>query len=153
MNDKVILTQEGFNKIKEELEHLKKIELPAAIERLKNARELGDLAENADYSQAREQQAFIGGKIEELENKLKYAEIINTGSSTTQVTVGRKVELDCSGRKELYHIVGENESDPVNGKISINSPVAQAIVGKKLGEVVIVKIPAGQKECKIVKII
>lgn len=147
-----ILTKEGHKKLKDELEKLKHEERPAVIERIKNARELGDLSENADYAQAREEQSFIEGRIKEIEAKLKDAQVVNAGASHSQVGVGHTVDLDCSGNKETYQIVGENESDPLNGKISATSPVAEAVLGKKINEMVKIKIPAGTKECKIVKI-
>lgn len=147
-----ILTKAGYEKLTQELDKLKHKDRPAVIERIKNARELGDLSENADYAQAREEQSFIEGRIREIEEKLKTAEVVEAGSGNTSVTVGHTVDLDCSGNKETYQIVGENESDPINGKISATSPVAQAVIGKKVDETVKIKIPAGIKECKIVKI-
>jgi len=152
MSDKVILTEEGYSKLKKELENLKKVQLPEVIERVKNARELGDLSENADYSQAREQQAFMVGKIQEIEEKIKNAEIVSHGSSSAVVGVGNTVEILCSSQKSTYQIVGENESDPALGKISVNSPIAKAILGRRLRETIKVIVPAGEKECKIVKI-
>ena len=148
----IILTHKGREKLKHELDNLKNVQRPEVIERIKNARELGDLSENADYSNAREHQSFIEGKIMDLEEKLKYAEVVDTGSTSSIVGIGHHVELDCSGEKKSYHIVGDNESDPLTGKISINSPLARAIVGKKLGEMVKIKVPAGVKECKVLKI-
>ena len=148
----IILTKSGFEKLNKELEDLKKIERPAVIERIKTARELGDLSENADYSQAREQQPFIEGRIMEIEEKLKSAEIVDSGSTQSTVGVGHTIDLDCNGKPETYQIVGDNESDPLSGKISVHSPIAQAIMGRKLGETVKIKIPAGEKVCKITKI-
>jgi transcription elongation factor GreA len=147
-----ILTQKGHEKLVKELENLKKIERPAVIERIKNARELGDLSENADYSQAREEQSFIEGRIKEIEEKLKNAQVVDNSHNCGIVSVGHTIELDCSGKKEVYEIVGENESDPINGKISPISPIAQAILGKKLNDKIKISIPSGTKECQIVKI-
>ena len=148
----IILTREGFEKLKQELERLKKKDRPAVIERIKNARELGDLSENADYAQAREQQSFIEGRIYELEEKIKSAEIVDAGNTDSKVCVGHTVDLNIEGKNQSYQIVGENESDPVARKISVNSPIAQAILGKKLGEEVTIKVPAGAKKGKIIKI-
>lgn len=148
----IILTKEGSKKLKDELYDLKNKQRPDVIERIKNARELGDLSENADYANAREQQSFIEGKILELEEKLKNAQVVDAGSTSSIVGIGHKVDLDCSGEKKSYHIVGDNESDPLSGKISVNSPIAQAIIGKKLGDSVKIKVPAGIKECKVLKI-
>jgi len=147
-----ILTKTGYEKLKEELKHLKDTERPIVIERIKSARELGDLSENADYANAREQQSFIEGRIQELEKKLKSAQIVDGKGGHHVVAVGHTVDIDCAGKKETYQIVGENESDPVSGKISATSPIAQAILGKRNQEMVKIKIPAGIKECKVVKI-
>lgn len=147
-----ILTEAGHEKLKAELELLKHKERPAVIERIKNARDLGDLSENADYAQAREEQSFIEGRIREIEEKLKTAEIVSNSRGNQSVSVGHTIDLDCSGKKETYEIVGENESDPINGKISATSPVAKAVLGKKINETVKINIPAGVKECKVVKI-
>ena len=147
-----ILTKTGYEKLKAELEHLKNTERPAVIERIKSARELGDLSENADYANAREQQSFIEGRIQEVEEKLKTAQVVASGAGHQSVAVGHTIDLDCSGKKETYEIVGENESDPLSGKISAASPVAQAVLGKKINESVKIKIPAGIKECKVAKI-
>lgn len=152
MANEVVLTKTGYEKLQKELENLKKVERPAIIERIKNARELGDLSENADYSNAREEQSFIEGRIQEIEEKLKVAKVVDSTGNCSEVCVGHKVHLDCSGKKEEYHIVGDDESDPLNGKISVNSPIGKAVVGKKPGEVVKIQIPAGVKECKILKI-
>ena len=151
MNE-IILTREGYEKLKKELDNLKIVERPAVIERIKNARELGDLSENADYANAREQQSFIEGKILELDEKIKNATIVNSGSTHAMVGIGHVVTIDCKGSKETYHIVGDNEADPLKGKISASSPIGHAIVGKKINEMVKIKVPAGVKECKILKI-
>lgn len=147
-----ILTKSGYEKLKQELDYLKNTQRPQVIERIKNARELGDLSENADYANAREEQSFIEGRIQEVEEKLKDAQVVRSGGSRQIITVGHTVDLDCAGKKETYQIVGENESDPLSGKISATSPIAQAILGKKLKEMVTIKIPAGTKECRVVKI-
>lgn len=147
-----ILTREGYNKLVQELKKLKEIDRPAVIERIKNARELGDLSENADYASAREQQSFIEGKIKEIEEKIKNSEIIDSSKINSAVALGHKIELDCNGALEKYELVGDTESDPINGKISVNSPIGRAILGKKIGEIVKIQVPSGIKECKILKI-
>lgn len=149
---KTILTKVGYEKLKEELTRLKTKDRPTVIERIKNAREIGDLSENADYSDAREQQAFIEGRIEELEDKLRYAKIINERKSSSNVSIGNTVYLSYAGKKETYQIVGDDESDPTSGKISAASPIAKALLGKKAGDSVEIKIPLGTKKCKITKI-
>lgn len=147
-----ILSKEGYKKLQEELEHLKTVDRIRVIEQIKNARELGDLSENADYHDARERQSFIEGRIQEIDEKLKYAKIIEDGVSSSYISVGHKVTIICAGKEETYEIVGENESDPVIGKISAKSPVAEALLGKKIGDQIDIKIPAGKKQCKIIKI-
>lgn len=147
-----ILTKAGYEKIEEELERLKSVDRPRVIEQIKNARELGDLSENADYHDARERQSFVEGKIQELEEKLKHAQVVETGSGSSQIAVGHKVTLVCAGKEEVYEIVGENESDPGSGKISVGSPIARALLGKKAGEEVIIEVPVGKKEYKILKV-
>lgn len=150
--NQTILTKAGYEKLKEELARLKTVDRPRVIERIKNARELGDLSENADYSDAREQQSFIEGRIQELEEKLKLAQIVDARGTSSEITVGHKVTIVCAGKNEQYEIVGETESDPSCGKISATSPVAKALLGKKIGEQLIIEIPAGKKECKILKV-
>lgn len=150
--DKIVLTVQGMQKLKDELNHLKKVDRPEVIERIKTARELGDLSENADYANAREQQSFIEGRILELEEKLKLAEIVDVGSSSSTVCVGHQVTINCNGKEEIYHIVGENEIDPIQRKVSVNSPIGEALLGKKIGDEVTVKVPAGIKTCKVIKI-
>ena len=149
----IILTKEGFEKLQVELKKLETTDRPAVIERIKTARELGDLSENADYSNAREEQSFMEGRIQEIKEKLKTAKVVDSHGIVTAVAVGHKVHIDCKGTKEEYHIVGDDESDPIEGKISINSPIAKALVGKKKGEIVKIEVPAGTKECKIIKIV
>lgn len=149
---KTIITQAGYEKLKEELTRLKTKDRPQVIERIKNARELGDLSENADYSDAREQQSFIEGRIEELEDKLRYAKVIKEEAGASTVSIGNKIYLICAGKKEEYKIVGEDEIDPAQRKISAASPIAKALLGKKRGEEVKIEIPAGTKKCTITKI-
>ena len=135
----VILTQEGLRKLEDELETLKSVKRREVAERIKVAIGYGDISENSEYEDAKNEQAFIEGKIMDLEKKLRHARIINSDEITTDVVnVGCTVVLQEVGvkSKETYTIVGTAESDPLNGKISNESPVGKAILGKKKGTVV-----------------
>lgn len=148
----VILTQDGLNKLKEELQDLKTRGRKEIIERIRTAKDFGDLSENAEYDDAKNQQSFIEGRIQELELMIKYAKIINSSKDISSVNIGNTVEVNCDGEKSSYSIVGSAESDPLSGKISADSPIARALMGKKTGELVEVPIPNGKMKCKILKI-
>ncbi|MBI2589695.1 transcription elongation factor GreA [Candidatus Berkelbacteria bacterium] len=138
------VTPEGYEKLKQELQKLKTVDRPVIIKRMAEARELGDLNENADYHDAREQLAFIEGRIAELKVMLKRAEIVEAVSGAGEIRIGSTVRVvDGNGKPATYEIVGSNESDPLNGKISSESPVGSALVGNKAGETVDIKTPAG----------
>jgi transcription elongation factor GreA len=153
--ERIYLTREGYEKLMQELEHLKNVkrkEFSAAVE---HARLLGDLRENAEYNAAKEALAFNEKRIHELEDKLSRAEITdNPSKSVDAICLGTKVKLlDLDDNKEIeYRIVGADEADPVNGLISISSPVGKAVLGHKSGEVIEITIPAGVLKYKIIKI-
>ena len=150
--DKVPLTLNGFESLNEELKHLKSNERPNIIRAISEAREHGDLSENAEYHAAKEKQSFIEGRIADLESKISRAEVINTGSlSSDKVIFGATVTLgDIDSKKNLiYQIVGTEEADVENGKISISSPLARALLGKKIDDTVEVYSPGGSKEYEI----
>lgn len=148
MNENYIST-EGLKKFKEELEQLKNIDRPEVIDRIARARELGDLSENAEYHDAREKQSFIEGRIQELENLIKNAVIIKVKKSD-QIQIGSTVHATCdNGMKVKYMIVGHSEANPTEGKISHQSPLGQAFLGKEIGHEFELKIPAGTLKCKI----
>lgn len=155
MNDKVYLTEEGFLEIEEELNHLKQVRRPEIIKALKDARALGDLSENADYDAAREEQAQVEGRILELEKIMEQAEIIEK-SRTDKVVLGTKVKIkyidEDDDEVEEYLIVGSKEADPSNNKISNESPLAQAIMNAKAGEVRSVNSPNGKYDVEILEI-
>lgn len=139
MAEKILLTQEGLDKYKAELEDLIHVVQPQVIVELQEARAQGDLSENADYDAARDHQAQVEARIQELERQIKNAEIIqDDNSGTTTVRLGRKVRIrDLSDNTEaVYEIVGTVEADPLNGKVSNDSPFAKAIMDKKAGDVV-----------------
>ncbi|MCI6158007.1 MAG: transcription elongation factor GreA [Selenomonadaceae bacterium] len=150
---KVMVTQEGYDKLVEKLNYKKSVERIQIAERLKAAIALGDLSENSEYDDAKNQQAFLEGEIQELEAKIRNAEIIQGGNSET-VTMGAKVtvkdlEFD---EEETYTIVGSTEADPDEDKISNESPLGQALIGQKVGTTVEVHAPAGVIQYKIEKI-
>ena len=149
----VLLTTEGLEEIKKELEELKTVKRPAVIEALKEARSLGDLSENAEYDSARTEQALVEAKIQELEYMLENAVIIEE-VNTDEVCVGTKIKLEYieDGDTDLYFMVGSAEADPFTNKISNESPIAKAILGKKCGEIVTVDSPQGKYDVKIVEI-
>ncbi len=149
------MTEEGKQKIEEELEFLKTERRKEVVERIKIARSFGDLSENSEYDSAKEEQAFVEGRIIQLEKMLRNAEIIDGGSGDANVvSLGKKVtfiELP-DGDEEEYTIVGSAESDPSEGKISNDSPLAKSILGKKINDTVVVSTPAGDMEIKITNI-
>jgi transcription elongation factor GreA len=146
MPDKnIYLTQEGFEDLKKEHHELSKIRRAEVVKRVASARELGDLSENAEYQAARDELAFIDGRLEELEDLLKKVQVIkdHTGISSS-VELGSTVTLDHKGKNEDYMVVGEWEADPIEKKISHASPLGKALLGKKIGESVEVEAPAGK---------
>lgn len=152
---KIPMTAEGFSRLEEELKHLKGVERPAVIRAIAEAREHGDLSENAEYQAARERQSFIEGRLLELEDKIARAEIIDPKKlSGKQVMFGATVTLvdEDTEEKAKYQIVGPDESDINAGRISISSPLARALIGKKVGDSAEVSTPGGTKSYEIVKV-
>ncbi len=153
-NKKVYLTQEGFDELKQELDELINVKRPANIKSIKEARSLGDLSENADYDAARNEQAEIENRIKQLEVMLENAEIIEQ-TSTDTVSVGNSVSIkyvDDPDDEDEYKIVGSMEADPFSGKISNESPIAKALLNKKVGDIVTVESPNGTYEIEITEI-
>ena len=149
----VFLTAKGFTDIESELDELKRVKRPEIIKAIKEARALGDLSENADYHAAREEQAIIEGRIQELEYMVEHASIISEESSDT-VKIGSSVVIryDDDDDLEEYKIVGSTEADPFENKISNESPIAKALLGKKKGSKVTVESPNGEYEIELVEI-
>ena len=149
----VFLTAKGFTDIESELDELKRVKRPEIIKAIKEARALGDLSENADYHAAREEQAIIEGRIQELEYMVEHASIISEESSDT-VKIGSSVVIRYDDEDDLeeYKIVGSTESDPFENKISNESPIAKALLGKKKGSKVTVESPNGEYEIELVEI-
>ncbi len=146
----ILLTAEGYLELETELNDLKINKRPEVIKALKEARALGDLSENADYDAARDEQAKLEGRIKELEFKLENAKIIS-GNDKNIVNVGSTVTISYidDGEKEEYKIVGSLEADPFNNKISNESPIGAAVIGKKVNELVTVETPNGSFDIKI----
>ena len=153
MPDKVYLTKESLEKTKKQLEELKTIRRREIAERIQTAKDLGDLSENAEYAAAKDEQALNESKILELENTLRNALIIEGKRQKDVVNIGSRIKVVISGGSEKeYTIVGDNDIDPFNGKISHRSPLGQAFLGKKIGESSEVKVPKGIMKFKIISI-
>lgn len=152
---KIHITKQGYEQLEEEHKRLKFVERPAVLEQLQTAREHGDLKENAEYHAAREKQSFNEGRIQELENIIANAEIIDVKKmSGNKVLFGATVDIvDCKTDEEkILQIVGEYEANLEKGKISNSSPIARALIGKEEGDVVKVQTPGGLKEYEILKV-
>ncbi|GAB4261332.1 MAG: transcription elongation factor GreA [Methylomicrobium sp.] len=154
--NKIPLTVAGAQKLREELDELKSVVRPKIIKAIAEAREHGDLKENAEYHAAREQQSFTEGRIAEIEAKLSNAQIIDVTKldANGKVVFGATVELEEleSGDTVVYQIVGEDEADIKEGRISIGSPIARALIGKEVEDVAVVKAPGGDIEYEILSI-
>lgn len=149
------MTQEGLEKIEKELDELKVVKRKEIVERIKIARSYGDLSENSEYEAAKDEQAFVEGQIAKLEKVIRYAEIINPEDyEADEVSLGRKVTFQelPDGDEEEYSIVGKAEADPLEGKISNESPIAKALIGKREGDEVDITTPGGTMKIKIVKV-
>lgn len=149
---KVHFTQEGFEELKLELLDLKDNKRTKTVERVARARDFGDLSENSEYHQARDELSFIDGRIEELEDLMNKAEVIDGKKKRETVGVGCNVTVHANGKTHTYTIVGEWEADPKEKKISYESPLGKALVGKKVGQEVEIEVPAGKVVYKIKKI-
>ncbi len=156
MSDKVPLTKRGAEKLREELQYLKTVERPRIIQAIAEARAHGDLKENAEYHAAREQQSFAEGRIKEIEGKLSHANIIDVAALDAggKVVFGATVDLidEDTGDEITYQIVGEDEADIKAGLISINSPIARALIGRMEGDVATVRTPGGERSLEIVEV-
>ena len=152
MTKEVYISAEGLERIKAELREVEQVKLPDIAVKIAEAKDLGDLSENAEYHEAKEQQSFLFGKAQELRYKIKNARVIDKNCSTEIVSVGCTVDVESGGEKMTFELVGSDEADPIAGKISLESPIGSALVGSKPGEVVSVSPPAGESEYKIVKI-
>lgn len=149
------LTKDGFKFLNEELDDLKKVQRPTVIEQIAEARDHGDLKENAEYHAAREKQGFIEGRINELEDKLSRAEVIDfSKEQPTMVKFGAFVTVcdEDTGEEKTYRIVGDLESDIEKNKVSLSTPIARALMGKRIDDLIEVKVPKGVIEYVITEI-
>jgi len=146
------LTRAGKEKLEQELEQLIRVKRPQVIDRIRRSRDYGDLSENAEYEDARNEQSFIEGRIQEIELMLKHAEIVENDKKNGEITLGSTVEVLLGGEKLTYEIVSSTESDPLLGKISSDSPIGSALIGKKAGEEVTANTPAGEVTLKIISV-
>ncbi len=151
--NKIPMTAEGAERLRQELEQLKKVERPRIIQAIAEAREHGDLKENAEYHAAREQQSFAEGRIQEIEGKLSHAQIIDITkiAESDKVIFGTTVSILDTESEEArtYQIVGDDEADIKAGKISYQSPIARGLIGKEVGDVVVINTPSGPVEYEI----
>ena len=144
------MTRSGYERLKEELERLKKVDRPAISRAIGEARAHGDLSENAEYHAAREKQGFMEARIKELESKVATAEVLDPPTSGDRVTFGSTVRLeDEDGKETRYQIVGSDETDPSRGRISIMAPLARTLIGKRVGDSVEAQLPGGKKRFEI----
>ena len=153
--DRLPMTANGYARLQEELKHLKSVERPTIIKALEEAREHGDLSENAEYHAAKERQAFIEGRVAEIEDKISRAQVIDVSKlSGTTVRFGATVTLadEDTDEKKTYQIVGADEGDIANGLLSLVSPLARALIVKEKGDSVEVTTPGGSKAYEIIKV-
>lgn len=152
--DKIPLTRAGQTALNDELKHLKSVERPAVITAIAEAREHGDLSENAEYHAAREKQSFIEGRVKELESILSLADVIDPTKLSGTVKFGATVTLvdEDTDEEKVYQIVGEPEADIEAGKLNIKSPLARALIGKDEGDSVDVRTPGGERSYEILAI-
>ncbi|NIK11292.1 transcription elongation factor GreA [Alkalibacillus almallahensis] len=146
------MTEDGKRKLEEELEELKTVRRPEVVERIKIARDFGDLSENSEYDSAKDEQAFVEARISQIENMIRYAVIIENDDDNNEIVqLGKTVVFEeiPDGDVEEYQIVGSAEADPFEGRISNDSPMAQSLLGKKIGDQVMVQTPGGEFEVKI----
>ena len=147
------ITEEGLKKLQEELDYLKNTKRKEIAERIRDAKELGDLSENAEYTEAKEEQSFVENRVLELESITRNVQLIKKSKKANQVDVGSTIEVEnAEGTKMTYTIVGSNEANPVEGLISNESPIGKAFLGKKVGEDAEVEAPSGKITFKVVKI-
>lgn len=147
-----IITQDGYNKLKAELDNLSNVKRREIADRIERAKELGDLSENAEYSEAKDAQALNEGRILELTNILKNVTVVNSTGSKDEVSMGSQVTVKTGNKERVYTLVSFNEADPINGKISNESPLGLAFLGKRKNDTVSVETPKGVVKYKITKI-
>lgn len=155
MAEVTYLTKDGFEKLKAEVEHMRSVERPAASKAIAEARDKGDLSENAEYDAAREAQGILEAKIAQLENTLAHARIIDSSridTKTVQILTTVRVKNQNNGKEFNYTLVSEKEANFKEGKIATGTPIAKALLGHKKGEIVVAKVPAGEIPFEILDI-
>lgn len=152
--EKIPMTRAGFDKLDSELKHLKSIERPAIIRAISEAREHGDLSENAEYHSAKEKQSFIEGRVKELEGAISLADVIDPKKMSGTIKFGATIHLvdEDTDEEKTFQIVGEYEADIENGRLNIKSPLARAMIGQDEGDSVEVRTPGGDRSYEILKI-
>jgi transcription elongation factor GreA len=144
------MTRAGFERLRADLDRLKRVERPAITKAIAEARAHGDLSENAEYHAAREKQSFVEGRISELEAKVGHAEVIDLPTGGDRITFGSTIHLeDEAGKDVRYWIVGSDEADPARGRISILAPLARTLIGKRVGDTVNAQLPGGVRTFEI----
>lgn len=150
--DKKVLTKQGLEKLKKELEYLKTDKRKEISERIKIAQEFGDLSENAEYHEAKDDQAFNEGRILELEHLIKTSEVAEENFNKDIIGIGSKVIVEKDGQELSFSIVGSTEADPTSGRISLDSPLGNVLLNKKVGDEVEVELPGGLMKYKVIDI-
>lgn len=152
MSKSVFFTKEGYEKLAKELKHLKNEKRQRAVDRLQKARAMGDLSENSEYTAALEVLAFVDNRVQEIEEILKKAQIINHNSLNQKVEMGSRVTVEIGGKPDVFTIVGQLESDLSEKKLSHASPIGRALMGRKKGDSVEVQTPSGRVVYKIIDV-
>lgn len=152
MSDQTIISQEGYDKLKDELDYLTNVKRFEIAERIEKAKDLGDLSENAEYSEAKDAQALNDGRIMDLTAMIKGSVIVDKHIGSKDVSMGSVVTVEVAGQQKVYTIVSFNEASPADGKISNESPIGLAFLGKKKGDTVTVETPRGEIFYKIANI-
>jgi len=150
---KKCFTKEGLEKLKKELAHLEKEKRKEVADKLKHAASFGDLSENSAYDDAKNEQNMLETRIAKLKETIKSAEVVENEEGRDFVQIGSQIEIEIDGKKKTIEIVDGAEADPVSGKMSCESPMGKALLGKKEGDVGVMKTPSGKKEVKVVRII
>ncbi|MCL6595489.1 MAG: transcription elongation factor GreA [Firmicutes bacterium] len=151
-----MLSPEGYRKLEEELDHLKSVRRREVAERIRQAREFGDISENSEYEDAKNEQAFIEGRILMLEEQLRNAHVVDSAArDPDEIGIGAQVRVrdEDTGEVEVYTIVGSTEADPANNKISNDSPVGSALIGHRAGDVVEVNVPLGIVRLSVLEVV
>jgi transcription elongation factor GreA len=147
------MTRAGYDKLAAELDRLKRVDRPAITRAIAEARAHGDLSENAEYHAARERQSFLEGRIAELETKVGTAEVIDPPTAGDRITFGSTVRLeDDAGKEYRYQIVGSDEAEPARGRISVLSPLARTLIGKRAGDTVTAQLPVGTRTFEVLEV-